>query len=350
MKRSIILIVIGLILMACSLGRALPPTSTPAQTMTIEPTSTPGPAVAELLVAKANPGSLIVDKQALYWSSCDAWESKDGKVNTYDMSQRTTKTLAEGVACPFTVKADDQSLYWIDHEGIEGGAHSILRLAKSGGQPEVVFSDASVFQNLLIADGELYWWSKDWAGMRLPNSGGKPEALPFAAKYILAFNGGEVYWQNAQQDLIRSQKDGSQAETLIAGSEFAPAEMGGHHISRGISAVYPRPDGVYLKTFTDGNPGMVSCTDQHTAIMRVDKNGGKPAALVEAAGFADDLLIDKFVYFAGNCVEGISKASLEDGSSQPFIKDTNPESFLTGDGEYIYWVTSNDWSIYRARR
>jgi hypothetical protein len=344
-KISLVFITAGLVFLACGPARIIVPT------LTLVPTATAGPAVAELLVSKANPGSLILDAQSLYWSNCDAWESKNGTIKALSKSQGTVETLASGQACPFSLKADENALYWIDHEEIEGGVHNIFRLPKNGGQPEVVTSDSSVFRTLLVDDSYLYWWTKDGAGMRLPKNGsGHPEALPIPAKYIMAFDGADVYWLNANEDLIRSGKDGSQAVTLAPGSDFAPATLGGHQIFSSIVAVFPRQSEVYFKVYTDGNPGMVSCSDQHTTMMRVAKNGGKPVAVAQAAGFADTLLVEPSVYFGGNCLEGISKVSIESQASETFIKDSTPVWFLNNDGEFIYWVTRGDGTIERARK
>jgi hypothetical protein len=342
-KISLVFITTGLVFLACGPARTIVPT------LTLAPTATPGPAAAELLVSKANPGSLILDAKSLYWSNCDAWESKNGTIKALSKSRATVETLASGQACPFSLKADGNALYWIDHEGIEGGVHNVFRLPKNGGTPEVVTSDSSVFRTLLVDDTYLYWWTKDGAGMRLPKSGsGQPEALPFPAKYILASDGAEVYWQNANGDLIRSGKDGSQPVTLAPGSDFAPAEVGGHRISSSIVAVFPRQSEVYFKVYTDGNPGMVSCSDQHTTLMKAAKNGGKAVAVAQAAGFADALLVEPAVYFGGGCIEGISKVRLESQASEVFIKDPTPVWFLISDGEFIYWVTRGDGSILRA--
>jgi hypothetical protein len=304
-----------------------------------------------LLVSKANPGSLILIAKTLYWSNCDAWESKNGTIKTLSKNQGTVETLVLGQACPFTLKADENALYWIDHEGIESGVHNIFRLSRNGGQPEVVTSDGSVFRTLLVDDTYLYWWTKDGAGMRLPKSGsGQPEALPFPAKYILAFDGADVYWKNVNGDLIRSGKDGSQPVTLVPGSDFAQAQAEGHQISSSIVAVFPRQSEVYFKVLTDGNPGIASCSDEHTTLMRVAKNGGKPVEVAQAAGFADTLLVEPSVYFGGNCLEGISKVSIESKASETFIKDPTPVWFLNNDGEFIYWVTRGDGTIERARK
>ncbi len=344
-KTSFVLITAGLVFLACGPGQIIAPT------LTLVPTATPGPAVAERLVPKANPGSLILDAQSLYWSNCEAWESKNGTIKALSKSHGTVETLASGQACPFSLTADEKALYWIDREQIEGGVHNIFRLLKNGGQPEVVTNDSSVFRTLLVDDSYLYWWTKDGVGMRLLKTGGaQPEALPIPAKYIGAFDGPDVYWLNANDDLIRSRKDGSQAVTLVPGSDFAPATVEGHQISSLIAAVFPRQSEVYFKVYTDGNPGMVSCSDQHTTLMKVAKNGGKPAAVAQAAGFADTLLVEPFVYFGGNCIEGISRVRIESQVSETFIEDPTPVWFLESDGEFIYWVTHGDGTIERARK
>jgi hypothetical protein len=359
-KKSIIVIVIGMIVMACNLGRAAVQvkTATPALTETTTPglaaptdtTMPAGPAGVELLAAKANPGSLIVDGQALYWSSCDAWESTNGKIMAMAKGGGPVKTLAEGVACPFTLKADESALYWIDHEGIEGGSHSIYRMAKAGGQPEVVNADASVFRTLMVGDDTLYWWTVDGEGRRMAKNGGQPERLPFPAKYIMALDGGTVYWLNEAKDLIRSQVDGSGALTLMPGSEFATAEVSGHRISKSVTAVYPRPAEVYVKIYTDANPGMVSCTDQHTSLVKLAKDGGEPQDVARADGYADALLAEPYAYFGGNCIEGISRVNLSDQSSERFIEDASPVRLLVRDEGHIYWVAQGDGSIERARK
>src|SRR5512146_295493 len=186
MKRGLILLASAIFLAACI------PALSPQQS------ATPGPAVPEPVVPNADPGSLIVDAQALYWSRCDAWESKHGTIQMFSNRQKTVQMLAFDQACPFRLIADDEALYWIDHEGIAGRDHHIFRLPKNGGQPQVMTADRSVFRTLRVDDSHLYWWTEEGKGMRLSKDGrGQPEPLPIPAQYILAFDGADVYWQNA---------------------------------------------------------------------------------------------------------------------------------------------------------
>jgi hypothetical protein len=237
----------------------------------------------------------------------------------------------------------------MDREQLDTGVHNIVSMSKDTGQPVVLFSDETMARLLTIDETHIYWITKDGQTMRMPKTGGTPELAPLQSNYGAVFDGADAYWSNSDGDLIRSAKDGSAAITLVKASDFASYKVGERLIQRGLGRVIPgAADSLYFTAFSDGNVGMVSCTDNHTMLMKIAKSGGEYRQIGEMAGSANILIREPYAYFGGACIEGFRRLNLDTQTVEDFVR-AGQISSLTADDNYVYWIElESSGSIYRA--
>jgi hypothetical protein len=295
--------------------------------------------------------SLIVDDQMVYWASCDSWESEHGLLMAYSKNRKTVGAVASEIACPFFPQAEQGSLYWIDRQQIATGMHNLVSLAKGGGQPMVLASGENMDRLLAVDETYVYWSTKNGEIMRLSKTGqGAPELVPLPGGNRTTLDGADAYWFNAQGDLIRSAKDGSAAITLVLASDFASSKVGERLIQRGLGQAFPGAVDVYFTAYSDGNVGMVSCTDNHTRVLKISKYGGAYQQIADLAGSVILLIAEPYAYFGGACQMGISRINLDTKVVEPFINNTGAVGSLAADDKYIYWVDMDSGTIKRAPR
>ena len=132
-------------------------------------------------------------------------------------------TLASGQESPNAIAVDDDYVYWLDmgHQtgsetvglgffpaakvDVEAGTGSVVRVAKSGGQPETLASHQDWPSWRIVPDATgLYWLNSvgplsanaTGAVMRLPPGGGEPITLAREQNHpwSLAVSQGALYW------------------------------------------------------------------------------------------------------------------------------------------------------------
>jgi hypothetical protein len=336
---------------------AVAPTATDAQTVTPQvlvylPLILKQPAITLLASGQAHPDSLVADSQTVYWANCgtDVATPTDGSIVALSKSQGISQTLVSGLSCPNLLQSDTDSLFWLNRQWITGGGRfTILRLPKSGGQPVelITYENPSGNGSLALDDTFVYWKEDTGAVNRLPKTGsGMPQPAPVPA---LVFDGPDAYWLDSHMDLIRSGKDGSSPVTLVRASDLA--ELGGREYSTvTIMAILPKASDIYLTVFVDDIPGMISCTDQATVVMRIPKEGGEYRHVARAAGRAIALVTEPFVYLSGDCTPGILRVNLDSQAVETVVARPESAHALADDAAYVYWADySNGW-IKRASK
>lgn len=307
----------------------------------LKPTAPPPILLAS---GQAHPGSLVVDSQTVYWANCGTEVSAytDGAIMAHSKSQGISQTLVSGLSCPNELQADTDSLFWLSPRWIPGlSEFTILRLPKSGGQPVELASYTAVNASLAVDDTYVYWREYNGVVMRLPKTGGgAPQPAPVPA---LVFDGPDAYWLNSDGDLIRSGKDGSSAITLVWESDLK--KLAGREPSAVyIMQIIPKLSEIYFTVFVDNIPGMLSCTDQATVLMRIPKSGGEYRQVAWVAGSAMALVTEPFVYFSGNCTQGILKVTLDNQTVETVVEWPEEASDLADDAVYVYWADfTNGW-------
>lgn len=297
-----------------------------------------------LLVSdQPNPSSLAVDSQNVYWTNCD---TENGSVMAWSKSRGVSHPLATGLPCPISIQQDSDSLYWLNRVWIPGlGEYTINRMPKAGGQPVELITYTHVNGSLAVDETYVYW--RDYSGpvMRLPKTGGgAPEPAPVPA---LVFDGPDAYWLDEGGDLLRSAKDGSSVVTLVKDDDL-DALAGREPSNVYITGIFPRTSELYFTVFVDNYPGFLSCTDQHTVLMRMPKGGGAYTPVISAAGGGlETLVAEPSAYFSGYCTHGLIKVDL---GSQAEEALGDMASALAQDSTFVYWADSGSGWIKRIKR
>jgi hypothetical protein len=322
-------------------AQTLPPQTSIHLPLIFNPAGSPGPAL--LAADQPHPVSLAVDAENVYWTNCGSslGDSADGSILAYSKSQGTSVSLLSNRHCPDHLYVQLEALFWLEHTWIDGtGAFSIYRWSMTGGQPVQLVAYQAVNGSLSLDETYLYWEEGDGV-MRLPRDGaGTPQVAPVPA---LVFDGAQAYWLNGNGDLIRSGKDGSSPITLVSRSQLDG--LAGRQPSRVfILSIFPRSTYLYFTVFIDNYPGMISCTDQRTALMRMPKSGGAFSQVASAASRAEFFIAEPYAYsFGGYCMRNLEKINLEDQSVQIIVAGESPFA-LAEDASFIYWVDyDNGW-------
>ena len=134
------------------------------------------------------------DAQAMYWSSgCPLGQPRHGISRT--LPDGTTTELTAPRRCTQWLVADATHVYFVDwdeyavgRERPRGDGHRLMRVAKTGGDPEEIPFEGGLEGPFLIDDTYLYYLG-DWAYrgglqplMRMPKSGGPGEVIATARK------------------------------------------------------------------------------------------------------------------------------------------------------------------------
>jgi hypothetical protein len=296
-----------------------------------------------LAAGQVHPNGLVVDSGNVYWTDCGTslGTSTDGAIMVYSISQGTFTSLLSGLSCPEHLYVEPDGLFWLEHKWIDGtGEFNIFRWPISGGQPVELVTYRANNGSLSLDDTYVYWMENAGTVMRLPRAGGTPQVAPVPA---LVFEGPDAYWLNGTGDLVRSGKDDSSPVTLVRQSDLDG--LAGRQPSRVfIMSIFPRSSYLYFTVFVDNYPGMISCTDQRTVLMRMPNDGGSFSQVAWAASRAEYFVMEPFAYsFGGYCMRGLYKVNLDSQSVETVLAGESP-SALAEDATFIYWVDfDNGW-------
>jgi hypothetical protein len=331
---------------------AVPPAGTRAQTLP-PPTSIhlplifsqTGSSVPTLLaVDQPHPVSLAVDSDNVYWTNCgfSLGDSPDGSILAYSKSQGTTITLLSDRHCPDHLYVQPEALYWLEHTWTDGtGEFSLYRWSMTGGEPLELVTYRANTGSLSLDDTYVYWLENPGTVMRLPKTGlGTPQPAPVPA---LVFDGQFAYWLNGAGELIRSGKDGSSPVTLVTRDDL-DALAGRQPSNVAILQIFANYSDLYITVFVDNYPGMLSCTDQGTELMRMPKSGGAFEYLFSAPRRLSAWIIEPFAYFSAECYHGPLEVDLESLAVRPSVTWSELPVAMADDAANVYWVDyDNGW-------
>ncbi len=313
----------------------------------------PPPPLTLLASGQARPDSLVVDSQMVYWANCGTGGSNatDGTIMALSKSLGIFQTLASSLTCPSSLTADTDSLFWLNVQwGVGARRFALFRMPKLGGPPvELTTYEAMNNYGLAVDETYVYWRENSGVVMRLPKAGGGiPQAAPVPA---LVFDGPDAYWVNSNDDLIRSDKDGSSAVTLVNGSDLAQLGFPGNSYVH-ISAIFPKATDIYFAVAVDNMPGLIGCRDQSIILMKMPKSGGEYEQVAFVPGLEVHALVtEPFVYFSGGgCLDGIVKVNLNTQIVEAVVSWPESASALADDATYVYWADSSNGWIKRVSK
>jgi hypothetical protein len=127
--------------------------------------------------------------------------------------------IATGQASPGKVVVDDDHVYWVNIG--TGAKGSVMRLAKTGGDPQVLASDQAFPRGLVVDDTSVYWTAGvNGAGsvMKASKTGGIAVALVTGLNSPgeLAGDDDHLYWTNRTAGIARVAKGGGTSQELVS--------------------------------------------------------------------------------------------------------------------------------------
>lgn len=215
-------------------------------------------ALGEIAKDQARPGRIVVDSDHIYWVSFGI--TTNGSVMRLAKSGGDPQVLATAQSSPLGLVVDDEAVYWTN-AGADGEG-AVIRLAKAGGQPVALVTGLSSPGELAADEDHLYWTSKSAGVERIAKLGGHAETLVSA---------------NAVSVGIAVDEDSVYFGNLLAGEIQSVAKTGGAVTTLASTSLKEIP-GMQLEGNTlfwhDGN------TD---SLMQMPTTGGTPAALYAAS-------------------------------------------------------------------
>jgi len=328
------------------------PSPTPNPT---EYTSPPGPVVLQRQDCVID---LAADGQGIVWSTCD------GTVVTLADELGEARVLATGqrFARHIVLKGDD--VFWIEgSDGATDGGFSITEVSRSGGETMRVTQDVARIASFAIDDTHLYWSTcpvgegKLWRAVR---EGGAPTVLAeTSCATSIGLSEEYVFW--VDDGLRRAKKDGSAAEMLLPNDgldgSLQPLGVGlrpEYHVV-GIGGIIRIDEAdVYLMLHRNNNPGMLSCTDNHSDLLRYSAENGTlsywPGVASNAYVAQDEqgtvLLASADCWAPG---EGIVTVSGTGKRSVVAVGDGRKGPIAANDS-YIYWWNQSSRNLERMRK
>lgn len=137
------------------------------------------------------------------------------------------RTLASGLDAPTQVVLDGDYLYWVN----TSSAGSVMRVATTGGTPQVLATDQVFPVSLAVDASDVYWTTTgiDAATgqvMRVAKTGGTPAAVVGGLNWPagLAGDSDHLYWRDDRKGLQRiAKRGGTEPELLVASQTLSEA-------------------------------------------------------------------------------------------------------------------------------
>ena len=272
---------------------------------------------------------------------------------------------------PITV--DDRHAYWLDQgtpdDDYASGA--VMRVLKTGGEPERVAGDKGNLLALAVDDAWVYWTRSDGAEvLRAPKAGGlaAPLLKGLESPGGVAVDGDSVYvtettWQGR---VVKAPRAGGEI-VAIATDQRHPTEVlvddaAVYWIDAGSSS-----DGAVMKAPKAGGPAVVLAdklrrpralaldagnvywlqsrlvepTGDRDSVNRVAKAGGAPTALIDNQVGASALGVDDRNVYWANMFSGEILGLPKGGGGEPVVisEKQNGPGAMAVDRSGIFWTT-----------
>jgi hypothetical protein len=134
------------------------------------------------------------------------------------------RTLAEGLDAPTRLVLDGDYLYWVN---TSNGSHgSVMRIAKTGGKPQVLAAEQISPVGLVVDAHDVYWTNAGIGAatgqvMRVAKTGGKSIVVASGLNWPSDLVGDRdyLYWRDDRKGLQRIAKRGGVKPKLLVASE-----------------------------------------------------------------------------------------------------------------------------------
>lgn len=130
------------------------------------PKTSPNTDKAELAAGQANPLSVVVTSDTVYWVAAGSYEfgqcgAADGKVMKVAKAGGTPITLASGQSCPVDLAVDGEHVYFVNEGTFVSQAYqydgAVMRVPVGGGAAEAVMVGQVVPYGVAVDDNAVYW-------------------------------------------------------------------------------------------------------------------------------------------------------------------------------------------------
>lgn len=243
-----------------------------------------------------SPQGMVVDDTAIYWLDTGAFAGT-GQLERVSKAGGQPVVLATGLEFAVSLVADDQFLYFED--GLR-----VLRIAKQGGAPEVLFDSGNIFLSiatgLAIDDQHVYFEYSQTPGSfsiySITKTGGDMTPLATINALIppstfIAVDDSFLYWTDEVDGTIRrAPKTGGPPVTLVTGLVTPPAS--GFFVTDAHRLFFAQQCGSY-----DTSEGFPICAGPG-GVYSIDRNGGPLHTVVRGdPGFLGVAVDRDTVYF-----------------------------------------------------
>lgn len=223
--------------------------------------------------------------------------------------------LASGLDWPSQLVLDDDHAYWINL-GV-GDIGSVMRVAKSGGDPELLATQPGFPVSLVVDDEAVYWTVSSTqpgggAVMRVAKAGGTPVAVVVGLNWPseLAQDADSLYWRDELSGVESVAKRGGVPSVLVPGDT----------LSSGLAVDRGR---VYFEDFAAGTISSVATT-------------GGPVTQIASVAHSDIgfFVVDgDVVYWHVDLVGSVMQVAIAGGT---------PSVLYPADDELGYFVVTSD--------
>ncbi|MBS1796266.1 MAG: hypothetical protein JSS81_20610 [Acidobacteria bacterium] len=226
--------------------------------------------------AYATIGGTIADRNA-GMSGLRKVDLKTGAAETLDNGENMPQAENGGLA------QDEKYVYW-------NGGGKLLRVSKTGGQPETIVAENVGIGVDLVVDGEkIYWANHGYYSPDAPTppapvyavakQGGKPEIFADAQKIAHALVADEkyVYWVTPTS-ILKKAKAGGAVETVFQASE-----------KEGVDELSQDATDLYF--------GFRGAGESRWELRKISKQGGAATVLVKPVSLKPFVIDDANVYF-----------------------------------------------------
>jgi hypothetical protein len=162
------------------------------------------------------------------------------------------QVLARGQDLPARVVLDEDYVYWVNIGTSQAG--SVMRVAKAGGDPQLLANEPRFPVGLVVDDDAVYWtasgsYAGEGAVMRVTKGGGTPVVLATGLSWPseLAQDADSLYWRDELSGVERVTKRGGVPSVLVPGAT----------LSSGLAVGRGR---VYFEDFAAGTISSVATT------------------------------------------------------------------------------------------
>jgi hypothetical protein len=176
-----------------------------------------GGAVVSIATGQATPGPLVIRGSVLYWLN-EGTNSNDGAIMSATLPGGTPMPVVTGINNPFGLDVDADTVYWTSN-----GDSTVMAMPLAGGPKRMLASGQDNIYQVVVDDTNAYWWAYSYPGsasihyiMSVAKTGGTPAPLVSdALSAQMAIDASGLYWADNANGMIHSLSNGASTATDV---------------------------------------------------------------------------------------------------------------------------------------